>query len=228
MTTYVLVHGAWHGPWAWDRVVPVLHDAGLRTLAPDLTTGGDHGLHDDAKTVVAAIDRAGDDVVLVGHSYAGLVVREAADARPGLVRRVVLVDGWVGPDGAALVDLAPEAFGTAVRAAARERGDGWYVPAPPPAAYGITEPGDVTWLAERLVPQALRTFTEPTLLSGAVDGIPGTAVCCQPETYPFAEFAASVGYEVRALEGPHDVPLARPEPLARLLLEIFENGKREV
>ncbi|MEJ2853684.1 MULTISPECIES: alpha/beta fold hydrolase [unclassified Saccharothrix] len=228
MTTYVLVHGAWHGPWAWDRVVPLLHAAGARTLTPDLTTAGDHGLHDDAKTVVAALDQAEEPVVLVGHSYAGLVVREAADARPEAVHHVVLVDGWAGPDGASLVDLAPESFGTAVRAAARERGDGWRVPAPPPAAYGITDPDDVTWLAERLVPQALRTFTEPTLLGSAVDGIPGTAVCCLPETYPFAEFGAAVGYQVRTLEGPHDVPLARPEALARVLLEIFENEKRRV
>ncbi|NUT91113.1 MAG: alpha/beta fold hydrolase [Saccharothrix sp.] len=219
MTTYVLVHGAWHGPWAWDRVVPLLHAAGARTLTPDLTTGGDHGLHDDAKTVVTALDQVEDDVVLVGHSYAGLVVREAADARPDRVRHLVLVDGWAGPDGKSLVDLAPDAFGTAVRAAADARG---LIPAPAPAQFGITEPDDATWLAARLVPQPLRVFTEPTHLTGAVDRVPGTAVCCLPETYPFAAFGAAVGYRVRTLESPHDAPLARPEPLARVLLDLQE------
>lgn len=103
MTTFVLVHGAWHGPWAWDRVVPALHAAGARTLLPDLSAPGDHGLHDHAATVAAAVDAVpeDDELVLVGHSYAGLVVRQAADARPRSVDHVVLLDGWPGPTGRA-------------------------------------------------------------------------------------------------------------------------------
>ena len=144
MTTYVLVHGAWHGPWAWDRVVPLLRAAGARTLTPDLSAPGDHGLHDHAAIVVAALDAAldtgePDDLVLVGHSYAGLVVREAADARPDLVSHLVLVDGWAGPDGASLFGLAPERFVQVMRAAAEQSGDGRSIPAPPPSAYGIEE-----------------------------------------------------------------------------------------
>ncbi|MGC7101330.1 alpha/beta fold hydrolase [Amycolatopsis lurida] len=109
VTTFVLVHGAWHGPWAWDQVVPLLHAAGARALTPDLSVPGDHGLHDHAEAVIAAIDKVqdDDDLVLVGHSYAGLVVREAADARPDTVGHVVLVDGWAGTDGASMFSLAP-------------------------------------------------------------------------------------------------------------------------
>ncbi len=224
MTTFVLVHGAWHGPWAWDRVVPLLHDAGARTLTPDLSAVADVDLHDHAGIVTAALDSAlPDDVVLVGHSYAGLVVREAADARP--VRHVVLVDGWAGGAGASLIDLAPAPFGTAVRAAA---GDGWRIPAPPPAAFGVTDPDDAAWLAERLVPQPLRTFTEPTRLRGAVDRIPGTAIHCVPATYAFEEFGAAVGYRTQALDGPHDVMLTDPERLARLLLVLQEQEARSL
>ncbi|KAB8194553.1 alpha/beta fold hydrolase [Nonomuraea phyllanthi] len=232
MTTFVLVHGAWHGPWAWDRLVPLLHAAGARTLTPDLSAAADHGLHDDAATVVAALDTVRDDgeVVLVAHSYAGLAAREAADARPGAARHLVLVDGWAGPDGAGMFDLAPDAFVTAVRAAAETRGDGRRIPAPPPAAFGITDPGDAEWLAARLVPQLLRTFTERTRLSGAVDRIPGTAVHCSPQTYPFDRLGAAVGYRTVELDAPHNVMLARPEPLARILMEVasFKNEKSEV
>src|ERR1044072_6960698 len=137
MTTFVLVSGAWHGPWAWDRVVPLLEGAGARTVVPDLVYGRDVGLHDHVAQVVAASDaaeaeigadtkgaeikgagagveteagagaragaragaetgteagveaesrreidvRSGGGVVLVGHSYGGLVVRQAADLR---------------------------------------------------------------------------------------------------------------------------------------------------
>ncbi|MET9632683.1 alpha/beta fold hydrolase [Lentzea sp. NPDC006480] len=216
MTTFVLVHGAWHGPWAWDRVVPLLRAAGTHTITVNLTTPADRGLHDDAETVITTVDTMQDnDIVLVGHSYAGLVVREAADARPDAVRHVVLVDGWAGKDGASLVSLAPDAFARTVRAAADSRGQ---IPAPAPEAFGITDPEAAAWLAPRLLPQPLRTFTEPTRLTGAVDRIPGTAICCRPRTYPFDEFGAAVGYETLALDGPHDVMLTHPEPLVPLLL----------
>jgi pimeloyl-ACP methyl ester carboxylesterase len=231
MTTFVLVHGAWHGPWAWDRVVPLLHAAGARTLTPDLSTEEDHGLHDDVKAIVDAVDTVDDDeLVLVGHSYAGLVVREAADALPDAVGHIVLVDGWAGSDGASMFGLAPDAFVKAVRAAAETFGDGWRIPAPPPATFGIVDTDDASWLAARLLPQPLRTFTEPTRLSGAVDRIPGTAIYCRPQTYPFDRFGEAVGYRTLALDGPHDVMLSRPEPLAQMLLEAasFKNGKREV
>ncbi|MGW2779867.1 alpha/beta hydrolase [Streptomyces populi] len=232
MTTFVLVHGAWHGPWAWDRIVPLLHAAGARTLAPDLGTVGDRGLHDDARTVVAALDtvRREGELVLVGHSYAGLVVREAADARPDAVGHIVLVDGWAGPDGSGMFTLAPDAFVDAIRTAAETSGHGRLVPAPPPEAFGIVDADDTAWLAARLLPQPLRTFTEATRLTGAVDRIPGTAVHCRPGTYPFDRLGEAVGYRTRALDGPHDVMLTRPEPLARMLMETasFKNGKRRV
>ncbi|MBO3738655.1 alpha/beta hydrolase [Actinoplanes flavus] len=233
MATFVLVHGAWHGPWAWERIVPLLHAAGMRTLTPDLSAAGDHGLHDHAGTVAAAVDAVtayGKEIVLVGHSYAGLVVREAADARPDAVGHIVLVDGWAGPDGSSLFSLAPDTFVAAVRASAETRGGGDRIPAPPPAAFGVADPDTAAGLAARLRPQPLRTFTEPTRLTGAVDRIAGTAVYCRPQTYPFDRFGAAVGYRTRPLDGPHDVMLTHPEPLARMLLDAcsFKNGKREV
>lgn len=232
MTTFVLVHGAWHGPWSWDRVVPLLHTAGVRTLTPDLSTVGDYGLHDHAEVVRAAIDAVpdNDELVLVGHSYAGLVVREAADARPDAISHIVLVDGWAGTDGASMFSLAPDTFTSAIRAMAETLGDGWQIPAPPPAAFGIVDADTTTWLAARLLPQPLRTFTEPTRLSGAVDRIPGTAVHCAPQTYPFDRFGEAIGYRTLALDGPHDVMLTDPETLVRMLLEArsFKNEKREV
>ncbi|MFE9328684.1 alpha/beta fold hydrolase [Nocardia sp. NPDC052278] len=74
MTTFVLVHGAWHGTWAWERVVPLLHAAGAPTIVPDLDTAEERGLHEHAAIVVAALDAApeDDELILVGHSYAGL------------------------------------------------------------------------------------------------------------------------------------------------------------
>ncbi|WP_063051284.1 alpha/beta fold hydrolase [Nocardia arthritidis] len=224
MTTFVLVHGAWHGPWAWERVAPLLQAAGAHTLTPDLSSVGDYGLHDHAAIVAATLDAAPDDeLVLVGHSYSGLVVREAADLRPDAVGHIVLVDGWAGADGASMFSLAPDPFVQTIRAAAESRGDGWQIPAPPPAAFGIVDTDHADWLAARLLPQSLRTFTEATDLSGAVDRIPGIAIYCRPQTYPFEQFGAALGYPTFALDGPHNVMLTHPEPLARMLLELVHN-----
>ncbi|MEU4220636.1 alpha/beta hydrolase, partial [Actinoplanes sp. NPDC026623] len=165
----------------------------------------------------AALDGTDRDVVLVGHSYAGLVVRQAADLRPDRVRRIVLVDGWAGRDGAGMFALAPGPFVAAVRAAARSNTDRRLIPAPPPAAFGITDPAGAEWLAARLRPQPILTFTGPAELTGAVDRIPGTAICCRPATYPFSRFAAELGYAVVFLDGPHDVMLTDPQALVRLL-----------
>ncbi|WP_405903262.1 alpha/beta hydrolase [Streptomyces sp. NBC_00656] len=216
MTTFVLVHGAWHGSWAWERVTPILLAAGARVVAPDLTLDRDVGLRHHVDEVVTAIDAtAGEELVLVGHSYAGLVVRQAADRRPERVAHLVLVEGWAGPDGAGLAQLAPDWFMAAMRANA---GDGWCVPAPAPESFGITEPGEARRLERRLRGQPLRTFTEATCLTGAVDRIPGTGVHCRPATFPFARFAAELGYRAIALDGPHDVMLTDPRSVADVLL----------
>ncbi|WP_327710249.1 alpha/beta fold hydrolase [Streptomyces sp. NBC_00464] len=218
MTTFVLVHGAWHGSWAWERVTPLLVRAGARVITPSLTLGRDVGLHHHVDEVVASIRATADDeLVLVGHSYAGLVVRQAADRSPERVNHIVLVEGWAGADGAAMESLAPDWFMAAVRASA---GDGWSVPAPAPALFGITEPGDARWLEQRLRGHPIRSFTEATRLSGAVDRIPGTGLHCRPETFPFARFAAELGYRQVALDGPHDVMLSHPRSVAEALLTL--------
>jgi hypothetical protein len=129
-----------------------------------------------------------------------------------------------------MLTLAPDTFVAAIRTAAVTLGDGLRIPAPPPAAFGIIDPDLASGLAGRMIPQPLRTFTEGTRLTGAVDRIPGTAIFCRPQTYPFNRFGEDLGYRTVALDGPHDVMLTHPEPLARMLLAAgrFKIGKDEV
>jgi pimeloyl-ACP methyl ester carboxylesterase len=229
VTAFVLVHGAWHGGWAWDRVIPPLRDAGTTVITPTLAGLGERsselrpevGLQTHVEDVVRALDALSDEpAILVGHSYAGLVVREAADRRPERVRQIILVDAWAGPDGSSLLSLAPAWFADGIRKAVEDGGDGWFIPAPHPAVFGITDPTDVGWLEGKLRPQPLRTFTDSSRLRGGVDEIPGAAIYCRPQNFPFAELAEELGYDLIGVDGPHNVMVSDPELLTDRLLAI--------
>ncbi|MEY2883353.1 MAG: hypothetical protein RL490_1077, partial [Pseudomonadota bacterium] len=96
--TIMLVHGACHGPWCWDRVTPLLEAAGRRVLTPCLPGRSGIGrggwgatLPDYAVAIVEAARRESAPVVVVGHSMAGLVIAAAAEAAPDLFERLVFV-----------------------------------------------------------------------------------------------------------------------------------------
>ncbi|MEV3922771.1 alpha/beta fold hydrolase [Actinomadura coerulea] len=225
MTTYVLVHGAWHGGWCWRHVAARLREAGHEVHTPTLTGLGERahlagpgiGLRTHADDLLGLL-RYEDlrDVVLVGHSYAGLVVREAADRMPDRVARITMVDAWAGRDGESLDDLAPAFFRDWVE---RVTVDG-LVPPGPAAAVGVTEPDQVAWLETRLTPHPRRTFSEPAWLSGAVDAIPCRAVLCTPDgPMPFARLAGEHGWAATVLDVGHDAMVTAPRALADVLLD---------
>jgi pimeloyl-ACP methyl ester carboxylesterase len=222
----VLVHGAWHGAWCWARVEATLAGLGVTDIvAPTLTGLGERraelaptvGLQTHVDDVVALLDRLDGPVVLVGHSYAGLVVREAADRRPDAVTQLVLVDAWVGDDGASLLGLAPDWMVDYIRQAAAGLGDGWRVPPPDPSLVGVDDPDDAGWLRTNLTDQPLATFVESTILTGAAASIPTTAVVSEPSFLPFRQFAERAGWPVVSLRGGHDLMVTAPQSLARAI-----------
>ncbi|WP_448627464.1 alpha/beta fold hydrolase [Geodermatophilus sp. URMC 64] len=98
MTHFLLVHGAWGGGWAWDEVVSRLERDGHRATTVQLVSAGADpaalgDLQADAEVVRAAIRDAGEPVVLVGHSYGGMVITELADD-PGVAHTVYLTAFW--------------------------------------------------------------------------------------------------------------------------------------
>jgi pimeloyl-ACP methyl ester carboxylesterase len=110
--TYVLVHGGWHGAWAWDSAVPLLEAAGDVAVAPTLPAHGSDGtppaqatLDGYVQAVVAAIDAQDQPVVLVGHSMAGAIVSMAAEARPERVRLLVYLAAVLLEDGKSVTSV---------------------------------------------------------------------------------------------------------------------------
>lgn len=223
----VLVHGAWHGAWCWQRVTPHLVDAGHRVHAPTLTGLAERahlaspqvGLHLHAEDVAAYL-RCHDlrDAVLVGHSYAGFVVREAADREPDRVAMVALLDAWFGEDGESLTSRAPGWFDDAISATVADEGFGWLCPPPPPELVGVSDETDAAWLQARLTPQPVLTFREATTLGGAVDRIPHrAAVCAEGIGLPFAEWARAVDDRPTVLDCGHDAMILDPGAVARFV-----------
>ncbi|WP_181780045.1 alpha/beta hydrolase [Pseudonocardia pini] len=232
MSTFVLVHGAWHGGWAWERVVPALRAAGHAVHTPTLT-----GLSDRAHTLtpqvglsthiqdVVGLVRAYDlhDVVLVGHSYAGQIVTGVADRIPEHLTRRVYLDAFVGDDGEAAIDLQPATVAGHWREAAEGPGFGWLVPPRSLTKLGVTEQTDIDWLTPRLTPHPWLTYTEPLRLTGKGDQVPAVFIECVDWMRVFeahAERAAARGWPTHQLATGHEAMVTAPDELATLLLDI--------
>lgn len=231
MATYVLVHGSWHGGWCWRHVSPLLRAAGHESYAPTLTGLGDRshqrspevGLNThvtDVGNLLFYEDLT--EVVLVGHSYAGLVIKGVAETVPERLARLIYLDAYVPAAGQSWFSMHPEETVDSVRAE-MENGRG-YRPPKSPDFFGVTEPKMASWVEERLVPQPRATYEEP-VPSHKSSKLPCSFVHftegpLAPRFAPFAVEAREEGWKVRELQAGHDAMLTAPRELASLLIEL--------
>ena len=190
MSTYVLIHGAWHGAWCWERVVPLLARAGHRVLAPDLPGHGrdrtpvrDVTLRAYADRVCQVLHEAAEPVVLVGHSMGGTVITEAAERRPADVGTLAYVAAFLLRESESLIQIAsadrealvlPNLVVSEDQASATVRPE-----AIRDAFYGDCAPEDAARAQSLLVPQALAPFQTPVRMTRARWGrIPRVYIEC--------------------------------------------------
>ena len=226
MATFVLVHGGFTGGWFWRPVARRLRGRGHEVYTPTLTGFGervhlaspDVGLATHVEDVVNVL-RYEDlhDVVLVGKSYAGMVITGVAERVPDRLTHLVFLEAAVPRDGEALVNLLDPVVVAQLEAAAQAAGDGWRVPVPQPP------------LDPRLTPLPLRPALEPVVVKHpAAAALPRTFIAAtqRGEAGVMAAIARSArraraaGWRYAEVPTGHEPEQDAPDDVARLLLEV--------
>src|ERR1700676_13173 len=154
MATFVLVHGAWHGGWCWQKVIPFLEAAGHEVYAPTLTglaeraseLSPDVGLDTHIQDVVGLLEEKNlNGVILVGHSYGGMVITDVVDQVPEHIAHLIYLDTFVPRDGDSMANIS---IIVTWILKARTRGDGWRVDSK--GDYGVTTEPDRSWVLSKV------------------------------------------------------------------------------
>jgi pimeloyl-ACP methyl ester carboxylesterase len=224
VSTFVLVHGAWHGAWCWERLCPELERLGHQAIAMDLPVDDGSSTFDDyAAAVLGAYDADASDVVLVGHSLGAMALPLVAAARPAslsvsLCGVIPNVAGMPWDDAPAMG--RPGAYDSVTRA------DGSIVFETLEAAtftfFGDCAPADAAWAFERLRPQNSSSLWDRPYPLDRLPDTPRAAIACLDDMAISIEFSRAVtgprlGVELVELPGAHSPFLSRPAELAVVL-----------
>lgn len=236
MATFVLVHGGGHGGWCYQRVARRLSLAGHEVYAPTLTGVGERahlvGPHVDLSLHIqdiASVLHYEDlrDVILVGHSYGGMVITGAGGTAPDRIGKLVYLDAANPKNGESLVDVAGPMMAMA-RTAGRTVDGVELVLFPSPEAglfYGVTDPADLAWMATRLTPHPWACFEQPLELrdESGYAKIPQYHIVCSST---LATRDAGLIAEARAagrlwdIDTGHDLMITEPQRVADALTAV--------
>ncbi|MFD4877184.1 alpha/beta fold hydrolase [Streptomyces sp. NPDC058420] len=226
MTRFVVVAGAWLGAWAWDEVVSELRAAGHEAHALTLSglaekQGVPAGQQTHVQDIVDEVERLDPpDVVLVGHSYSGVPVGQAAERIGDRLARVVFVDANVPVDGTSFLDGFPSDH---IRKSLDENGGTW--PPLDPADYagqGLTDE-QITRIVTDGTAHPGASLTEPAILAHPLADLPATYVKCRLDgdelMPPVDELVESGHWELVRMDTGHWPMFSQPRELARVLRE---------
>jgi pimeloyl-ACP methyl ester carboxylesterase len=223
MTDIVLVPGGFHGGWYFSAILPAIRAAGHRVHAITLSGLGERrhlngqpvNLDTHIDDVVQLIEHEQlDDIVLLGHSYAGMVIAGVADRLAGRVRTLIHLDALVPADGDSIFSLMPDA---AINVFFATTPDGIGVPPPP-------------GLDPRTAPHPIASFLQPIRLSGAEQAVPRKIfVWCRRDSHgPFGpihdRLQTDRSWEVHAVPFGHDIMNEAPETVKDLVLAAAQGG----
>lgn len=235
MSTYVLIHGAWHGGWCWREVAELLRASGHTVHTPSLSGNAEHqhanhagiSLETHVRDVLGVFDAEGiERAVLVGHSYGGMVITGAADRLADRIAHRVYLDAFVPEHGESLHAVITRSVSPEVAAAytahflqAREHGG----LVPPISGEMFGQSAHTTARMRRHCnAQSLATLTTPALLTGAAEGVPAHYILAtrwQPSPFPAqAERARTRGWKVTEIDSGHCLMMDAPQATAAALM----------
>ena len=233
MADVVVAHGAWSAGWAWKKMRPLMAARGHTLWTPSYTGLGERShlarpdvdLSTHITDIVQVLEMEDlRDVVLIGHSYGGMVATGVADRVPGRLQRVIYLDAFVPEDGQSLAMLTgqtPEAM----RAAAE---DGWR--APPRPLPADTPRADQAWVMGRRMTHPVECFVEPIRLTGAGAALPRHYILAlrKDERGTFDRFhdraGSTPGWTTHQIDASHSPHITAPDALADLLDGVIRGG----
>ena len=231
MSDFVLVHGAWHGAWCWQRIVTPLWAAGHRAFAVTLTGSGEraHLLTPTISLQTHIADIANvieseelHNAILVGHSYAGMVITGVADRLAGRLKHLVYLDAVVPHPGESWSSGHSEETRNQRRKAIADTGT---IPAPDPAVFGLAG-ADLAWIARHQTPHPGGVYDEALHFDPKrLAVLPKTFIdCTDPALATIAGSRIRVrsepGWRVVEIATGHDAMVSAPSALLDVLLQI--------
>jgi pimeloyl-ACP methyl ester carboxylesterase len=227
--TFILVHGAWHGGWCWNKVVPLLEKSGNTVFTPTLTDATPStNLTTHISDIVQLIEKENlKEVILVGHSYAGSVISGVAEIKPEKIEKLIYLDAIVPENGKSTVDYLPSLPSYAKEISVSKERFAVLLP-PLPEFFGIEDADDIAWMKNLLSPIALGCLTEKSrILNPVVDKIGKTYILCSIPLSQESGHAFLTAYNkfnsadmnCYKVNAPHDVMITHPAKLVNLLLK---------
>jgi pimeloyl-ACP methyl ester carboxylesterase len=236
MATFVLVHGGGHGGWCYQRVSRLLRSAGHEVHAPTMTGVGERshlvGSHVDLSLHVqdiAAVLHYEDlrDVILVGHSYGGMVITGVGGMAPDRIGKLVYLDAANPRNGQSLVDVAGPTIEMARPAGQMVDGVELVLLPSPDAGmfYGVTDPADLAWMAGRLTGHPWQCFEQKLELrdEAGYAKIPQYHIVCTstlPTRDPGLMADARAAGRLWDIDTGHDLMITEPQKVTDALLAV--------
>ncbi|MEP7285683.1 MAG: alpha/beta hydrolase [Chloroflexota bacterium] len=243
MTIFMLIHGSWHNGTVWRKVQHLLDGKSVVSYAPTLTgfesfsspAAPTIGLHTHIQDIVQLIqDRALDQVILVGHSYGGMILSGVADLIPAQIAQLVYLDAFIPDSNQSLFDImgveqSAQMRKALVNAEGRSLKDGaesvWLLPPGNPQDYGVSDSNDVAWLQTEMPYTPVLTFEEGVMLGNpAALATPKYFIRCTAFDYLAAQEQKAIAANWKTYQLPtgHDAMVTMPEALVDILLEIAQ------
>lgn len=235
MTIYVLVHGSCHGGWCWKKLVYLLNRNGHNVYTPTLTGLGERshlvnksiGLDTHILDIVQLLEYEDlDEVILVGHSYGGLVIGGVTEIVSHRVRRLVFLDAYIPQDNKSAFDIIPGLETIYKERRLMKEGREWLVASYTPEEFGVTDPDDIEWMSTRLSPMPWHSHDQPIRITDSqAKNVPKSFIC-------FSEFGHSQfnsqkskeGWDYHELIRGHDAMITDPKELGELLESLNQNN----